>query len=361
MRICLTILCILLTSSAIFAQAHLCISNGQTANSIDFKPEQVDSYLHLDRYKVVLFGERHNGSFDPEIEYHLLANLNKRYGIRHVFKEIGVAAAWHFNQYLLSGDTSYLYSTPLPCTYGQWPVFWTRLYNYNSGLPDHLKFIIHGVDFERTEVFKTIIQLSPEGRSVPASLHAVMDTIAAHVADKPLGFFVFTGGRMTATIDNSPFTKTLRYIQAQLAVHPHDAETYFGANYPVIKDIIANTSRVTVKPKPRNKTMFRAIRRAVRDHQIQKFAGIFGGQHTTYTVRSSISNAAVRLPGIRKTDILNIEEVLYNLEHGGGTSVKAHDQIKSLNTGCKASIWPADAVPGYRKRADYVIIADLLR
>src|SRR5437762_3435380 len=131
MRSYLTLIAILMTSCVSFAQSPLCIAKGPTANSLDFKPDEINNYLHLERYKVFLFGEMHNGSFNPEFEFHLITDLAKYYGIRNIFKAMSVSCAWHFNQYMRTGDTSYISNRTLVANYDQWPLYWRRLYEYN--------------------------------------------------------------------------------------------------------------------------------------------------------------------------------------------------------------------------------------
>jgi hypothetical protein len=277
--------------------------------------------------------------------------------------EMSVSCAWHFNQYMLTGDTAYLSTPGLIATYGLWPQFWKRLYDYNNELTDNLKFIFHGTDFERSEVFSTIIALAPKSIKPPPSLQSLMDTVSAHLSDKPFQIISITNGKMK-TYDNTSFTNTLHYMQHQILDNPSDAKAYFGTNYQVIKDIAANDAPVTVMPKPRNKTMVAMMRRVVEEQNIDKFAGIFGSQHTTYSVHSSIPNAIKGLKGIGKKDILNLEGVVYNLRMLSDTNnsqVQGSAKFSAINAGCKASLLTAHSVPGYGNRADYVVVGDALK
>lgn len=341
------------------AQPPLCLSKEAATNSIDFRPDELNNFLHLDKHRIVLFGEQHNGSFDPEIKYHLITDLNKRSRTRHVFLETSFSAAWKLNQYLRTGDTTYLYNPAWPRTYSPNARLWARLYEYNKGLPDGQKIVVHGVDFETTGVFQTLKKLSPAGGSVPLALRPVMDTIGAHLLDKPLAMWDIVDGKFIL-YDNSAFTRTLRYVQTQFLAHPDATKAYFGSNYSVVHDIATNTSKVEVKARNRNKTMFAAMQRIVREQKIERFVGFFGGQHTTYTVGNSLANAAAGLKGFQKDDILNIAEFAYNL-NSKDTAFrrKNFQELVTLNGSCKATVLSANTVPGFKKEADFVVVADV--
>jgi hypothetical protein len=346
-----------LISPGIFAQSPLCLAKGKSPGSIDYDAAKVDTLLHFDQYKVVLFGEMHNGSFNPEIEYHFLKHLNQAHGFRHVFLETSVSAAWHLNQYVRTGDTSVLNKMLSTAGYDQWLLFCKRMYEHNRTLPDSLKIVFHGVDFERTGVFSTILELAPAGVPPPKSLQPALDTAKAHLQDKPLAMYDFINGKFVE-YDNTAFVSALRFLQKALLDNPKDAGIYFGSNYPVVQDIAANDGEVTVMPKPRNRTMFRTMSRIIREQKIDKFFGVFGSQHTIYTQPSAISNAVRKLDGIRAKDVLSIQEIVYNVRSKSDTFHKIPAAIISLNGNCKGTLLPAAAVPGYKKRADFVLIGN---
>ncbi len=341
------------------AQPPLCLANDAASGRIDFRAEELNKTLRLDQYRVVLFGEQHNDRFDPEIKYHLITDLHQRTGLRHVFLEMSFASAWNINQYLQTGDTTYLHNPAWPQTNRPNAQLWPRLYAYNMGLPDERKIVVHGVDFETTGVFQTLKRLSPVGQSIPAVLRPVMDTIHAHLSDPPLHMWQIKDGKFIV-YDNAPFTATLRYIQKEFLAHPDVTKAYFGSNFPVVEDIMTNEGRVEVKAKRRNGTMFSAMKRIIREQKIDRFIGFFGGQHTTYTVGNSLANAAAGLSGFHKGDILNIAEFAYNINSRDTAFRRKHfHELIALNGHCKATVLPAGAAPGFKKDADFVIIADI--
>lgn len=86
----------------------------------------------------------------------------------------------------------------------------------------------------------------------------------------------------------------------------------------------------------------------------------FGGQHTTYVVGNSLANAAAGLRGFRKNDILNIAEFAYDINSKDTAFRRKHfHELVALNGSCKATVLPANVVPGFKKEADFVVIADL--
>lgn len=337
----------------------LCLNENPTQTGIDFRADELNNYLHLDKYKVIFFGEQHNTVFDPEIKYHLITDLNRRTGLRHVFFEMSVSNAWRFNKYLQTGDTSYLKSFSSSFATSRYGNFWKKLHEYNELLPDSSGIVVHGVDFESTSVFRTLKELSPSGGEIPASLQPLMDTIDAHFSDPPLRMWDLVDNKFTL-YDNTGFTKTLRYIQQQLIANNADVQKYFSSNYDVVQTIAMNDAPVEVAPKRRNKVMYAAIERAVQAQHIDRFIGFFGAMHTSYTEGSSLSNAVRRLKNIEASDIINITEFAYNLK---STNTAFRDknfaEIVQLNGSCKATVLPASSVPGYKKRTDFVMITDI--
>ena len=341
------------------AQSSLCLSKDPASNLIDFRPDELNRMLHLDQYRFVFFGEQHNMVFDPELKYHLITDLNKRSGTRHVFMEMSVSIAWHCNRFLQTGDTSHLYGATGGYVFSAYVRFWKRLYAYNKLLPGTSKIIIHGTDFEGTGVFPTLKELAASGQPVPLSLQPLMDTVDAHLADKPLHMWDIVDNKFIL-YDNSAFTSTLRYVQSQLLDHDADTRAYFRDNYTVVHDIATNSGRVEVKPASRNKTMFAVIERAVKEQHIDRFVGFFGSQHTNYNVHNSLPNATKRLKGISSTDILTIAEFGYNLKSKNTAFRRNHFQeLVDLNGSCKASVHPCNMVPGFKNECDFVMIADI--
>lgn len=351
-----TFLMILLYSLNSLAQDHICLKAGSTPGTIAYHADDVDKMLHFERYNSIIIGEMHNGSFNPEMYYHLLTQLNRDHGFQHIFLEMSASTAWHYNRYLSTGDTTYLSNKRMVANYGLWPDFWRRIFEYNEGRAVNQKMIIHGVDFEQTNVFATIMELAPEYKTPPPSISSAIDSVKKHLNDEPLKMYTIIKGKMIES-DNSGFVTVLKYIQKTFLENPADTKSYFGANYNIVQEISENNGKVEVRPKHRNKTMFQAIKRAVQQQKIDKLVGIFGSGHTLYTKHTSISNTVRKLPGVDKNKVLHIQSLIYNLNYPNPDSSAARD-LKKMNGDCKATLVPSSAVKGFLKKADYVIIGD---
>lgn len=349
------LLFVLITANTfqLYAQNRVCLPRLADDNGFGFPAGEVDSFLQLQQYKIILFGEQHNDRIDPEIKYHLITHLHKTYGYRHVFIEAGYSAAWVFNQFITKGDTILYQPT------GAYRQFLKRLYAYNRSLPDNQKIIFHGVDFERVGVFKVVNALKPKDKPVPPLLQPVMDTVQVHLVDTPLVMYSYINSKMTLN-DNAAFEKTLRWMQAQFRSHTADAKTYFGNNYHALEGIVNNASPVEVRPKRRNKTMFQNMKHTVEEEKIDKFIGFFGGVHTDETIASSLTKKIKGLPGFSGKDILTIREALYNKRDDSSYLLVAErvEILKSLNGTCKATFLRAADVPGFKKKADFVLVGD---
>jgi len=273
--------------------------------------------------------------------------------------ETSVSRAWHYNQYLKSGDTAHVYVSAAPQALNGYIAFWKRLYEFNKGLPEGSKIMIHGVDFETTAVFQTLKQLAMPGRAVPISLQPMMDTVNAHLSDKPLHMWDVIDNKFIL-YDNSGFTQTLRIVQKQLLDHDDDVKAYFGDNYPVVHDIAINSGKVEVKAKNRNKTMFAAMERAIEENNIDRFVGFFGNRHTDYSVHNSLPNAVKKVKGINRKDILTIAEFAYNVKSKDTAfRPKHYQEIVDMNKDCRASVYPSNAVPRFSNESDFVVIVNI--
>lgn len=345
---------VLINYAASFAQTNPCSFPNSLYREANLQADSLCRLVDVQKYKVIFWGEQHNDLFDPELKYHLLTTLHKNYGFRHVFIEAGFSAAWLYNQYLKTGDTALLQASP------GYRLFWQRIYVYNQMQPDSLRMVFHGIDFERTTVFRVLSLLAPQGKAVPAVLQAAMGTVNAHLGDKPLVLYAVSGGKMML-YDNSAFEKTLKYLQSEFSNHTRETEAFFGSNYPFVNDIVNNKGEVTVQPKPRNKTMYDNMERTIKEQRIEKFIGFFGNEHTDYSVSATLPNRSTHLPGIENGNILNISSVVYNRRNSDGAVMKTRndDVLKKLNGNCKATIHPAGNVPGYKNKADYVVIVNL--
>ncbi len=358
MRLLFTILSMLF-SLVVVAQEAICLPAATFPNGIEYDTGQVSAFLHIGHYKAIFYSEQHNNTFDPELKYNLIRHLNTNYGFKDVFMEVGISAAWRFNQYLKSGDTSWLYSSRLALTAGGYGNFWRDLYAYNLQLPDSSKIIIHGVDFERTDLFSTL-DLLQQDEDIPAALMPVHDTIKTHITDKPLIIYAVKHKKVVLLKDEEPFNQTMQYVRTAFAANDAAARVYFGENYQLAKEMLDNPGRAMLYPKPRNKTIAQLMDRDIERDGIHKFIAFFGSSHTDYTITSSITNAVAGMDGFGRNAILNIREIVYDMQAPGGFALKAKEPFAKwiFKPGCKATIIPAAAIRPYKHKADFIIIMD---
>ena len=89
--------------------------------------------IDFSRYNAFFLGEFHGVYGVSEVKLAFIKHLNRNYGITDVFMEISISAAWLYNRYLATGDTTFFTAPVLP--YGLKKPnkdFWKELYEYNK-------------------------------------------------------------------------------------------------------------------------------------------------------------------------------------------------------------------------------------
>lgn len=344
-RICFCIV-FLFRVSFTCAQTSICMLHNTVSNTLSFDTNAFNQFIKASDYDAFFFGEQHNTSFDPLIKYQLITTLNATQGIRDIFMEAGHAAVWCFNKYLQTGDTAYLYTRKLVFASGGYQQFWQDLYKYNQNLPSDKKLVIHGTDFERTDAFLVLQRLATK-EPTPA-LKAFADTIAAHANDAALEMY---------QADKTPiksFMHIMKGLKETFVKNMADAQTYFGNNYPIAKDILLNEGIQTSKPLPRNKTMYAELTRQLSGKPV-RFVFFIGRTHASLFMKSSLPNLAEK--GGFKT--VTINEILYDLLSSTVTSAETKKVKDLIPTGsnCKAVLMKAADVPTHHIEADYMLIS----
>ncbi len=130
----------------VFAQDSLyCVDVQQ----MDFK--QCDAFNQdIEGKKMIMIGEEHHQVVNSILQTELLIYLNQQFGVRHLLIEFGRAEAYLYNQYLQTGEEWYLNHTFQGFNqYKEFFTYWKKLYDYNMGLDNSKKLVVHGLDFER--------------------------------------------------------------------------------------------------------------------------------------------------------------------------------------------------------------------
>jgi hypothetical protein len=295
--LCISI-CVVLTATG---QSKVLFKN-TVDNELDYPGKSLDSFLSFSKYRAVIFGETHTVYFEPEFKLSLIKQLNDEQGIRDIFMEIGHSAAYIFNRFLATGDTM-LFQHPRPAytwTPGNYRKFWEALYHYNQALSEDKKIIIHGVDFERQEVFKTLLLLKPKNKPIPSSLSNTFQLLERYAA--------------SATDDafDKMFIMRLDTINSQLKSNADIVRGFYEDNYDIVSYIIHNKGPHTTRTPKRNKTMFQNMREIIAKDHIDKLVGFFGAAHTDYQTKSSIPNRIDEIADY-KGKVLNLTSLYYNV------------------------------------------------
>lgn len=330
-------------------------SVGFIPNSIKilYNQAKIEEIINPDKYDAFFLGESHTNDFEPEFKYHFIKHLNTTYAVRDVFMEIGYSAAYFFNQYLQNGDTAILKENRLPYLWGQYKNFWQNLYTYNKSLPDSLKIIIHGIDFERLEIFKLLEKAKQKNSTIPDYLQQTFIDIQKLSENKELFF------------GDKAFKKEFSKLKMTFLQYEDDFKVLYKNNFNVVRSAITNNTPVTPGVNPRNKIWFENIKQIITINNIKKFIGFFGVAHTRYNNSTSLT-VTLNNCNFFKGKILNISTI-YNhfttpdwpnqIFEFGYNEKEIFDRF--YNKMCRAVIIKSSDIPEttFKTKSDFVIFA----
>jgi len=324
---------------------------------------ELESDIDFSKYDVFFVGEFHGVYGVPEIKLALIKYLNKNLGITDVFMEIGYSAAYLYNSYLETGDTSFITHPAIIYTFKKPDMdFWKGLYAYNQKL--EYKITIRGMDFERMEFVKVLRLLRPAGSEKPKEIRSTLeyiDTIRLP-AIGPL---------------NSDEQKTqdsiYEHLREVVKTNRDLFEQYYGADFKIVEQIMFNESTYADFHQ-RNSAMYNNIVKQVEDEQIKKFIIISGLAHANKEHEGSVCGLLLqnKLFKHKLADIGMVCKNCYDWQQpqNGQVVYKApytycKDSLlmgdiyeKNAAAGCKYTMIPADAVIDNRvyKYSDYIIL-----
>lgn len=230
---------------------------------------------------IIIVGEMHGVFGTNEIKLEIIKQLNQERNFRNIFMEISKSAAFLYNLFLSTGDTTLLSNPTLPYYIkNEEKKLWSDLYKYNFGLPGSSKFRIYGVDFERIEFLKVLKLLLPKDKNPDNSiftqtLYKEYDSLIENVND----YKVF----------NKLFSRYKKYFSKNI----EELKTIYGTNFYLVESIFSNKSSQK-RFNHRNETMYGNIKEAVQKNSITKFLGFFGLNHTnsekSYTLVGRLIN-----------------------------------------------------------------------
>ncbi len=246
------------------AQKYGCF-NPSAGNTLELS---VDTSINLSKYDAFFFGEFHGVYGTSEVKLALIKYLNTNYGVSDVFMEIGYSAAYLYNEFLATGDTT-LFTAPVLIYAQKKPNvdFWLSLYTYNK-TAQH-KITIRGMDFERAEFLKVLKKLMPNDKQKPLDIYTTLAYIDT-VTIQDIG--VINSEEMVAY--NSLYEDIRDEIDANRATY----ESYYGANFATVEEIMFNEDTYNDYNK-RNKTMYSNILKQIERDSIKKFVTFAGLQY----------------------------------------------------------------------------------
>jgi|GEM_PF-2192652 len=333
------------------AQPNCTIGYVDGSRTITYDQAAVDEILHLSNYSAIFMGESHTLDFEPEFKYHFIRHLHEKYAVKDVIMEIGHSAAYFFNRFLQTGDTALLTNYRLPYLWGHYPEFWTKLYQYNRELPDSIKLTIHGIDFERTEVFKLLAEKSDA--PIPEFLSELFKRID-QLSKKTSLFFM-----------DKEFQSEFFHIKLAFQTHRDDFKRIYGARFPVVDRALTNPVTVTTGVTPRNKGWLLNLKAILKNNDITKIVAFIGAAHARLNNTSSLP---VSLPtnGFFSGKILTISTIYHHFISAGGSAQViefGYKEEELFNTfydpKCRGNFVRASEIPKttFKTEADFVLFA----
>ena len=343
-------------TSTLFGQTNCVIGNAENSNSIIYNEIEVDKIIDFTKYNAIFYGEGHVRDFEPEFKLNFIKHLNNKFGVKDIFMEISYSAAYFYNLYLQSGNSQILSDVKSIYSIGKYKSFWFNLYQFNKIKPDSLKTIIHGIDFERTEVFKLLENLKPRDILIPEYLKNTFNDISRLSRDTSL--FAF----------DKPFETEFSKIKLALSNHENDFKLIYGHHFKTILSVLNNKTPITVKVIPRNKIWYKNLIEIVAENNIERFIGFFGAAHLNYENSTSLS---VKLEHNKafQGHILNITGIYHHFFSYGymGSTPKIFEYGKNekeiydkyANKNCRATLVSTEKIheKNINKKADYILFA----
>jgi len=319
----------------------------------------LETNIDLSKYDAFFVGEFHGVYGVPEVKLALIKYVNQHNGITDVFMEIGLSAAYLYNAYLATGDTTFITMPLLIYAYKKPEMeFWKQLYEYNKTL-NH-KITIRGMDFERVEFLRVLKMQMPVGKEKPAEIAATLS-------------YIDTINVKRISYQDDIQDSIYEYILSHMKQHTDAYTQYYGANFKIVADIMFNVNTLR-KFKFRNKTMYRNMMKQIEESDIKKFVTFNGMQHAMKS-KGMLCGDLERTKAFKNklADITMVCKNCYDyngtFSHPGGNTwafeapyKKGTDMTdeynKYFNNACKYTLLPSGASDRrqVRKFSDYIIL-----
>jgi hypothetical protein len=231
----------------------------------------------LGGYKGFIVGEFHDVAVVPGVKLALIKYLHETRGVNDVFMEIGYSAAWLYNRYLATGDTTFITQPPLVYnSTAEGKAFWLLLYAYNQATGGHIA--IHGIDFERMEFVKAMRLLEPQGVPKPDyianGLHYI-DTLSLPVVNSPELANIYNRIKRSVYMNIGTFSR------------------YYGDNFNTVSGVLYNKCTYE-EYHERDKAMYGNAISQLKGQGINNFVLFTGKKHCDRTNKYSLCSRLMK-------------------------------------------------------------------
>jgi len=192
----------------------------------------------LGNYKLVLLGEggSHFLKFYEPLRFVWVKFLSEHFGLTNFFMEFGHSSDILCNEFLQTGDTSFLPKA----RFTEIKTFWNRLYLYNATQPKGKQLKSFGIDFERTHSYCKALKLLLPSAEPPEKIKETIELIK----------------NSNDTLNDCDYIVSIN-SKLKKAINDNSAEfqKYFANKFSDVKQIVFNNGSCKDAQKNRNKNM----------------------------------------------------------------------------------------------------------
>ncbi len=254
--------------------------------------------------QVFLVSESHGYSKPQEVDFELFKQINKKTGVRYYIAEVDFSQAYNLNQYLTTGDETFLksiyqYWYDQQAQWGCKAGFekWQKMYAYNKTLAANKKIIVLGLD--ETQDYNMNVQLL--GSLLAKSKYeqgknAQLDSIA-----------FFANQNLSSDSIKKLFIRYSRRLNEGIQANSTSFKKILKANYFSFEYIISNTAT----KKQRETRIFDNFNTYYKEYKLedQKFYGFWGRFHA---MQDSV-NGALPFAGMLTRSNLGLKNKVVSL------------------------------------------------
>jgi hypothetical protein len=247
----------------------------------------------LGAYKLILLGEggSHYLQFYEPLRLNWIKFLNKEFGMTHFFMEFGHSSGLLCNQYLQTGDVSYLPTA----RFTKNKIFWTSLFSYNQERGKDQQAYSFGVDFERTHSYLKALKLLLPIDKPPITIESSIDLVR----------------KLKDTTKSCDEVISINSsLKSAFNRHQESFKQYLTGGYEDFKQIVMNNGSCADAEKNRNRHMADNFLNYAEKFDDRIYYGQLGMAHTNLT---SINTATIINNDVRfKDKVCVVNTYCYN-------------------------------------------------